>query len=326
MEIVPFGNTNAIRLTDMTVCRDLFDHVRRMWNTCDSDYFPGPQPISIERKHIVDTLSQKKYRVCAKSDGIRFLWVCVTHLDKPYCFLMNRRKDVYLINVEVISDAFQGTILDGELIRNNKTNKHEFLVYDATSVMGDNSVMALPHSERMERALSIVEHIKYQPDKTPLHVKLKSFYPFEKFKEYVTQVVPSIDHEMDGYIFTPEDDPVTSGTHNTMFKWKELYKNTVDFLVERHFHIPGQFIVKVSRGCTLKSLFEIKLHVPVGSEVERDILQANSPVVVECKYLSPNSWTALFVRKDKTNPNSFYTWTKTMVNIQENIQLGEFYI
>lgn len=325
MEIVPFGNTKAIRLIDPIICKDLFDHVRRMWNTCDSDYFPGPQPISIERKHI-EALSQQTYRVCAKSDGVRFLLVFITHLDNPYCFLINRKKDVYLINVEVISDAFKGTVLDGEFIRNTHTNKHEFLVYDATSVMGDSNVMALTHSQRMERALSIVEHIKYQPDKTPFHVKLKLFYPFENFKEYVSQAVPFIQHDLDGYIFTPDEDPVRSGTHNTMFKWKELYKNTVDFLVEKHFHIPGAFIVKVSKGCTLKSLFDIKLHVPIGSDVERDILQSNSPVIVECMYLSPNVWSALFVRKDKTNPNNFYTYTKTILNINENIQLSEFYI
>lgn len=324
MERIPFGNTSAMYITDEQVKTDLFNRVTDMWNTRESPYFPGPQPVSIERKHI-PILRNNTYRVCAKSDGLRFLFVCVTYRDQPYCFMINRKKDVYLIHMEMDSDAFKGTVLDGELIQNKKTHKYEFLVYDATSVRGDSSIMSLPHSKRMEHALSVVQHIKHTPTTGPFAVKIKAFYPFDQFKMYVEQVVPYIEHNLDGYIFTPEDDPVRSGTHNTMFKWKELYKNTVDFLVVKHYHIPGTYIAKVSRGSVLKSLFDLTLVITKGSDVERAIHASPDPVVVECQYVAQNTWLPLFVRTDKTNPNSFYTWNKTMLNIHEDIQLSEFY-
>jgi hypothetical protein len=324
MEVVPFCNTTAIQVSDHVLCKALFGHVKRIWNIGEhSEYFPGPQPISIERKHI-DILRNNKYWVCEKSDGLRFLFVCIIHQDKPYCFMINRKKDIYMINIELVSNVFNGTVLDGELIQNKDTGGYEFVVYDATMVMGE-TVMMLPHSIRMERVQSLVENIKYKPNLTPVIIKSKKFCTFETFENYVKNVVPSIDHNMDGYVFTPEDEPVKSGTHNTMFKWKELHKNTVDFLVEKHFHIPGQYILKVSRGCTIKSLFGVNLHVPVGSEIEYELQQSKIPLVVECRYISQNLWSALFTRKDKTNPNSFFTWTKTQFNIEENIKLNEFF-
>jgi len=45
--------------------------------------------------------------------------------------------------------------------------------------------------------------------------------------------LPNVKQEMDGLIFTPINEPIRIGTHETMFKWKPRNKNTIDFLVKK---------------------------------------------------------------------------------------------
>jgi len=323
MEIIDFCDSKAILLTDPVKKKNLFKELRVRWNNYEYNTFPGSQPVSIERVHL-EKISKNPYWVCEKSDGMRFLFVCTRYENVPYCFLVDRKQDMYMLNFEMISNAFDGTILDGELVKNNTTNRYEYLVYDSTIVFGE-STTTLSHSERMKCAIDVVYNIKYDNSNTPFQVRLKEFYPLAEFESYVRDIVPTIGHAIDGYIFTPENETVKSGTHFTMYKWKELKKNTVDFLVEKNRYKPREYIIKIAKGRTLKTLFGNTIQVIPGSETERLICKGES-TVVECEYVSPNCWLALFVRTDKTRPNSYLTWTKTLLNIEEDIQLKEFFL
>ena len=321
MELVDFGDSNALLVTDDVARTVLVDELRRRWNVYEYRTFPGPQPVSIERVHM-ERLFADPYWVCEKSDGMRFLFVCTRYNDKPYCFLMDRKLDIYMLDLEMVTGAFDGTILDGELVRNKITHRFEYLVYDSTMVMGV-STMNLPHSERIKKSLDVVQFIRYN-NNAPFLMRMKAFYPIREMDAYVRDVVPTIGHDIDGYIFTPENEPVKSGTHFTLYKWKERVKNTVDFLLERNHYKPGEYISKIAKGKTLKSLFDNRVLIERGSDVDVHLKQHGS-AIVECEYLSPSCWRAALVRHDKTRPNSHLTWTKTLINIDENIQLKEFY-
>lgn len=324
MESVDFFDGKALFVTDSLLHRTLFDEIRARWKHYAHDAFPGPQPVSIERVHM-DSLRKNNYRVCEKSDGQRFLFVCSRYEGKPYCFVMNRKKDMFILRFEIVTEAFDGTILDGEIILNKQTNRHEFLVYDSTMVCGQNT-MEKTHEERMQAALHVVQFIKTCPQ-TVFTVRLKTFYPFEQFQHFVEHIVPSLCYDIDGYVFTPNDDPVISGTHYRMFKWKEQTKNTVDFLIEPNHNkrATQKYMMKIMKGKNLKTLFDNRVLVDPGHPVEMAVLTHNKSVIVECEYAGPNTWKALMIRHDKTVPNSYMTWTKTLLNIEENIQLKEFF-
>jgi hypothetical protein len=59
------------------------------WNSSNKNYFPGPQPISIERKHF-GILNRNTYVVCEKTDGIRHALLAVMYEDKKMCVLVDR--------------------------------------------------------------------------------------------------------------------------------------------------------------------------------------------------------------------------------------------
>lgn len=315
MECAIFAERPGVRVVSVDLKKNILKHLHTWWNQYTKDGFPGPQPISIERAHF-SKLAENPYWVCAKTDGVRYVMQCVCIQDVMYCVLVDRKTEIYLIEMRTVRDAFlQGTLLDGELIKNHDTNQYDFLVYDSVRVCGKDTTQ-LPHSERMKCATSIVECMTIR-DHHNIHVRIKPFASLVDIKEYTRDVLPFIPHTHDGLIFTPENMPVVSGTNYDMFKWKPREKNTVDFWVEQNFRSKNKYIVKLSKGKYMVCLHDHYIHIP-------EPMREQLPGIVECAYNGTNNWVGLLMRTDKIYPNSVTTMTKTLLNIKEDIRVEEF--
>lgn len=315
MEWTSFAGIDTWKITDEILKDRLMKQIRIWWNVSpNAKYFPGPQPVSIERKDFV-VLQSEKYWVCYKSDGVRYLFVCVRVDDRNYCLFVNRKMDMFIVRITTATVVFDGTVLDGELVYNRETQKHEYIVYDASIVCGQ-SVTQMPHSARLDSASSVSSHIT----RSVIPVKLKLFFPIRDFQDYVSMIVPEITHGLDGFIFTPEDSPIMSGTHFKMFKWKEQLKNTVDFHAEYH-RKRKCYVLRLSKGYSLQEIGDTLTQVCP----KMDTRLKETPCIVECRYAGPGKWTPLLVREDKGHPNNYLTYTKTLYNIQENIKMEEFF-
>ena len=272
---------------DSTIHRALKEYIHQSWNSGDPNIFPGPQPISIERKHYV-ALRRQPYVVCEKTDGVRHMLVCFEHEGKKLCLLVNRAFHAVYTNLTVPRD----TILDGELLDN------EFLVYDAVRTKGDD-VRKLNLIERLDKAKAIVKGILKTPS---LKVSVKKMIPLENIRELV------MTDRSDGLILTPINEPVRIGTHETLFKWKPRHLITIDFCV-----MNGKDLCIQERGGGLRK--EAELHT--GEHYMEG-------TIVECDYRQLG-WTPVKVRTDKTYPNNRRTYDRTIVNLREDIRLQEFY-
>lgn len=314
MESTTLADKPTLLIVSQDIKTSILSSVSAWWNNYDKNRFPGPQPISIEREHF-SKLAENPYWVCAKTDGSRFLLVCVTCFDVNYCVLINRKNEIHLIEVCTTKDAFQGTILDGELIMNNETKQYDFLVYDATIVCGEDTTQMF-HSQRISKARDLIWRM-HVSERHNIHVRLKYFMPLNEFSQYKSTILPFTPYTNDGLIFTPEKNPVISGTNFDMFKWKPYRKNTVDFWVEIDYSHRNRLVMKLSKGKFMVCMHDHYIHISPS-------LKEELPGVVECEFNGRNNWVGLFMRADKTYPNSVFTMNKTLLNIRENIRMEEF--
>lgn len=58
---------------------------------------------------------------------------------------------------------------------------------------------------------------------------MKEMFNVWDAKELMTKVVPRLEHENDGLIFTADACPYYAGTCEQIFKWKPLHLNSIDF-------------------------------------------------------------------------------------------------
>jgi len=279
--------------------------------------FPAPQPISVERRHF-GQLNSHPYVVSPKADGERFLLVALG--DRSV--LINRAFEETDIKFRLKKNAFEGTILDVEKIGNR------ILVFDAYQVNGE-IIKDKYLDERLERATSLVKSI-LKTSKDPLKLEMK---PVFERNELEKAMKTDFGYETDGLIFTPKDEPARVGTHETMFKWKPLEKNTVDFQVVpstrmhdcRQEMIYGYDLYVQEHG---KKICEGRLPQDLVEPHWRPIMDAGKDhcLILECEYIQGevNFWRPIGIRRDKTMPNARRTFQRTLVNIEEDIQWNEF--
>ena len=274
------------------------------WGTHNRDQFPGPQPISIERRHF-PILRENEYVVCEKTDGQRNLCVCTMFEGRKLCVLINRNQEMVYVPLNVLRTMFAGTVLDGELVG------ELFMVYDCVISAGV-SCMNQSLLERLAAAEVFVNGIM-KLKKDPVVFKMKTFWPLKGFKGFPDP----FPYKTDGIVLTPVRDPVRSGTHETMFKWKPRDSNTIDFLLQRK--CPGTWGLYVQE----------KGRMYIESELRDDEVPpaAVEGSIVECQYIhweSPRWWSPVQIRTDKKHPNNRRTFYRTLINIAENIELDEF--
>lgn len=293
-------------------------YIHTKWGS--KDYFPGPQPISIEHRHF-PVLKGAEYLVCEKTDGERYMMVACMFEGKKKCVFVNRAFSMFEVSINLKKSVYDGTILDGELYENT------LMVYDAVWVNGE-SVWNLNLMKRLDAARSIMKSVIYMKS-DQYRLKCKTFHQMREFGKFMDEYLPTVQQKIDGLVFTPVNEPVRIGTHETMFKWKPQEKNTVDFLMKRepsretHGFKPGTPAWRLYVQEKGKLFFESEL--PFNRMEDEPWFEDGA--IVECKYVTweePMWWKPLKRRTDKNYPNNRRTFYRTIVNIKENIQMKEF--
>ena len=291
------------------------------WGTKGKGIFPGCQPISIEREHF-GILEKNNYVVCEKTDGTRYMMIAIQYGSQKLCVFINRALEMFVEPLNFRMAVFKGTILEGELYNN------EFMIYDCLMTCGEvvgnqGFLERLDHCEKTVKKAMVLRT-------DSITLKVKTFHLHRDFREFMDKYLPTVKQEVDGLIFTPINEPIRIGTHNTMFKWKPRNKNTIDFLVkkgptaETPGCVPGEYVWRLYIQEKGKHFFESSIPV----EKMSDYRWLKSGDIVECMYVNwengPVWWKPIKKRKDKTFPNSRRTFYRTLVNIKEDILMKEF--
>ena len=270
----------------------LLNFIQESWKS-DGTRFPGPQPVSIERRHF-SLLKRQPYFVCEKTDGVRHLLAST----EEGVFLVNRAFVIEPVKIRVPKD----TLLDGELVK-TKAGKSLFVVHDAVRVKGE-TLTSQPLNYRLDAARKVIKGI-IKTAQAPFEIRVKTMYLWGS-----EQLPPldSFEYETDGLVLTPINEPIRMGTHETMFKWKPKERITIDFQLRNGCELWVQ-----DRGVPYK---EADLH----TRNQRTDLPDGT--IVECGYGDLGFFVEK-VRTDKTHANNRRTYFRTMVNLREDIQVGE---
>jgi len=270
----------------------LLNFIQESWKS-DGSRFPGPQPVSIERRHF-SLLKRQPYFVCEKTDGVRHLLAST----EEGVFLVNRAFAIEPVKIRIPKD----TLLDGELVK-TKVGKVLFVVHDAVRVKGEN-LTSQPLNYRLDAARKVIKGI-IKTAQAPFEIRVKNMHLWG------SELLPALDtyeYETDGLVLTPINEPIRMGTHETMFKWKPKGRITIDFELRKGCELWVQ-----DRGNPYK---EAELHL---SNQRPDLPDGT---IVECGYGELGFFVEK-VRTDKTHANNRRTYFRTMINLREDIQVDE---
>lgn len=282
----------------LRVAQQWWNHGWNPLETWRDDFFPGAQPVSIERKHFGE-LKDNEYAVCEKADGERVFAMWTN--GKSY--LIDRKCRVTEFHMKGVPPKF----MDGTLLDCEKTDTH-LLVFDAARVCGEpcSNAWLWERQALIKTWVSKCLRVKHNPwiIKQKPHWKLCP----EGVRDFLGHVAsPRVVWGIDGLIFTPVKQCLDTGTQNNLFKWKPLELITIDFHVE-----------KGSAENKWKLFLQTRGNLVFQEEVWSDSPLMESGNVVEFRW-DDGGWKAWRDRPDKAKPNGIFTYQRTMVNIKEGI-------
>jgi len=315
---VEFCNSNAFKVDSpalkekvMLECDLLFG------TTLKRGHFPGPQPVTIEKKDL-PLLKSEEYMVCEKSDGERAILLLINLNKKPMCFIINRNNDFYFIDLSFKKEVFEGTVMDGELIK-TKNGKWNYLIHDCMIYNGTDYT----HKNHRLRYSAIIDLIvkRYQnKEKDPINIKTKLFYKVGPgLGETWKHIVETTENKIDGLIFTPVNGIIKFGRDYTLLKWKE--EHTLDLLVSFKGKKMTFKYVKGHEYHHFKTYNSTnENYKKVINFIKEKQITSDEPII-EFKVISEDSFIPYRFRSDKNMPNGEITIKNTFKNIEESITI-----
>jgi len=216
-------------------------------------------------KHM-GVLNVRKTIVCEKTDGVRFfLCEILKKLDsgqvQTIWLVIDRKYSVRQVSlkVDLAPHGFETwprhqrhlwvrNIFDGELVWDNKNTDNAwrqrhpdplFLVFDALVINGTN-LMPLPFNKRLVDADFYLRNrftkARLLQSMAPLvtgvpqiDIYMKEMFRVQDAFVLFDKILPRLEHENDGLIFTVDAAPYYMGTCPQIWKWKPMHLNTIDF-------------------------------------------------------------------------------------------------
>lgn len=361
-EVPPVPSYNEV--TDERRRASFIRTIGKMFNVPESfKHIPAPNPVSIERKHLA-RLSGEQYVVAEKSDGVRHLLLLTKEGGRGVAVMADRAYRFW--EVEVLARAVwfdRGSLFDGELVWSTRPGSRElstrFLVFDVVMCKGA-SCLRESYVSRIATIRSsfytLSDGADFSASMGPEKLAASGFIvadgnprdlSFEPKQCFATDNLEALwrgrdrlSHGSDGLVFTPVRDHVRTGTHWSMYKWKQV--NSIDLRLRclrlgdgdewdlrlyggdsglEHDMTAGGFCAEGERFVAVRSQAVDDLIGTPEAQMEgraSAIMECECVVVgdeVRCKPIKQ--------RSDKTSPNNKFTIERTLVNIREAITFEE---
>ena len=137
----------------------IIEKYRDILGITKSNNLYGRRVVSLEIQHTIDDLPNK-YAVTDKADGSRFMLIVVDNR----CYFISTNLIVKDTGISV-SEKYNNTIVDGELIYLKKINKYLYMIFDCLVLGNDNIREESSIMKRLEQADKFIEEfnkLKYK--------------------------------------------------------------------------------------------------------------------------------------------------------------------
>ena len=312
---VTFCNGTAFKIDSSELKEKVYLECEKLFKTkLKRDYFPGPQPVTIEIKNIPDL--KKGYMVCEKTDGERAILLLINIDNNPMCFVINRNNELYFMDLSFKKEVFEGSIFDGELIK-TKTGSWNYLIHDCMCYNGT-SFLNESHNLRYACIIDLILKRYNNKEKDPFNIKTKLFYNYgPELNKTWEHIQKTTENKIDGLIFTPINHSIIFGRDYSLLKCKETH--TMDFFVKKEKNL-NLYYQKKSELILYKTLTKENEKL-IKEFINQDLLKKG--VIIEFKFEN-NLFIPYRLRTDKDKPNGEITIKNTMINIEENITINTF--
>lgn len=310
-------------------------------NTKCHNKFIGCHPITLNLNNI-DTILNKDFMVCEKSDGVRVFFYITEFKDVKRAYFNDRKNDFYELPMKC--PDIKSTLIDGELIV-DKNGISKFAIFDC--LLYDGVLVADKFLDKRlgfaylfnKKIVGMITDEKVKRQKTSDFKEIE-FYLKKMYKSYgfwdIYLDIPNMSHENDGLIFTPTYEPYMIGKRAGILKWKPPSINTVDFKIVKTTNSPYIYNLVCSGERSKEVVYGKYFNYEILGD-SKELYHEESKIanmIGEFSYVSDEyfwnfddltlelgGWKLHRIRNDKETPNHIKVVNNIMESIQENFSI-----
>jgi mRNA-capping enzyme len=287
--------------------------------------FPGSDPVCLDRDRLA-LLRENYYYLSWKADGCRYMML----IKRDGCYLINtnfefRRVQLRFPKRNKPNDPHHVTLVDGEMVIDdaNGNQVRRYLVNDLLVLNGE-SMASFPFSQRWSLIDKELIRPRQSDGQTNQHYDYgmeafrmvrKDFWMLSTVRKLFADFIPKLPHRSRGLIFQCWDDSYAVQTHNRLLYWKNLHKNSLNFLYEL-VNEPSVYLWDGAKNRKLEGA-----HVNFGAGHDPWEFKGK---IIKCYWkATTESWEFISVTIDKSIPDRWSTYLDLKKDIQYNIDQDE---
>ncbi len=161
--------------------------------------FDGKYSHYLNKKNM-DIVKGNDYKIGVSTYGKKYNLYLKNIRGKNYSFFMNRKtKQIILGKLTFTLPLFQGTLFDGELIKNSR-NEWFFLINDLIYYEGK-SVVTEKWDERNNKLNKLIKEQYKHDEKSHCKIILKDYVSIKYIESFVNHYIPLLSYKSSGIVF-----------------------------------------------------------------------------------------------------------------------------
>lgn len=193
-----FSNKKSLEI----ISKPIKDDIKKLISCIGSFNLTSKYYTFLNKKN-VNNLKEQDFLVTLSTFGKKFILFNTTYNTKKYCIFINKKNDTMTVTqLKFSDDIFDGTLFDGELIKNSN-DKWIYLINDIAYYKGKNIVMK-SFAERQSIIDNILknEHDNDQNDiKQTFYISKKNYFRYENIKNLVDKYMILLNYKCSGLYF-----------------------------------------------------------------------------------------------------------------------------
>lgn len=200
MKPTKFGNKKALQILSGEMINGVKNIIKNL-----SDMNISSRYYSFLNEKNIHLLKEGNYKISINTFGHKYLLFLTKIDDKKYSIFINKkREDMIYIIFNFSEELYENTLLDGELIKNNR-DEWIFVVNDLFLYKGKNTLKNMDLSKRRDLLREIVDN-SFEIDKMDVcKMEIKELFGMEYMRDIYERYIKVLPYKISGLFIQDEN-------------------------------------------------------------------------------------------------------------------------
>jgi hypothetical protein len=189
-----FGNKKSLQVVSSSIRNDIKTQIKNLGSfNLNSKYY------TFLNKKNVNNLKDNFFLVTLSTFGKKFILYMTIYNSKKYCIFINKKNESMMVSqLNFKDDIFDGTLFDGELVKNNE-DKLIYLINDIAYYKGEN-IITKTFIDRQKIIENIINYEQENRDEN-LYITNKQYFEYKYIKDLCSNYINHLNYKCSGIYF-----------------------------------------------------------------------------------------------------------------------------